>query len=65
MVGEGCIYWCRKPLRRGGFFAHVVWVGDRLGRAAAAAGPILGVMCGSAAASLADQSTEALLWSVR
>ena len=59
MVGEGCIYWCRKPLR-GGLFAHVVRVGDRLGRAAAAAGPISGVLCGSAAGSLAEEWIRAL-----
>ena len=58
MVGEGCIYWCRKPLR-GGLFAHVVRVGDRLGRAAAAAGPISGVLCCSAA-GLAEEWIRAL-----
>ena len=52
---------CRKPLR-GGLFAHVLWMGDRLGRAAAAAGrarPISGVLCGSAA-GLAEEWPRAL-----
>ena len=52
------MYWCRRPLR-GGLFAHVLWVGDRLGRAAAAAGPIPGVLCGSAA-GLAEEWIRAL-----
>jgi hypothetical protein len=41
--------------------ADVGWVVDRLGRAAAAAGPISDVLCGSAAGSLAGKSTEALV----
>ena len=57
-VVESCMYWCRRPLR-GGLFAHVLWVGDRLGRAAAAAGPISGVLCCSAA-GLAEEWIRAL-----
>ena len=41
--------------------ADVGWVVDRLGRAAAAAGPISDFLCGSAAGSWAGKSTEALV----
>ena len=56
MVAEACIHWCSRPLR-GGLFVDVGRVVDRLGRAAAASGPISGVLCGSVGGSLAEESS--------
>ena len=55
ILAAECTYWCSRLLH-GGLFAHVGRVVDQLVRAAAAAAPISGVLCGLAAGSLAEQS---------
>ena len=59
ILGAECIDWCSRPLS-GGLFAHVGRMVDRLVRAAAAAAPISGVLCGSSAGFLAHWSACAM-----
>ena len=59
ILAAECIDWCSRPLS-GGLFAHVGRVVDRLVRAAAAAAPISGVLCGSSAGFLAHWSACAM-----